>query len=260
VTNFKRVALVSGGASGIGKATALAFAQDQVNVVIFDINENEGLKTAASINDTGGSCLFFQTDVAKPGEVKSSFEKALAQCQRLDYLFNNAAYDLVASLLETSESDWDQIMNTILKSSFMLSQLAVASMLDTGGGVIVNNASDAGLRGIQWNTAYSIAKAGIVQLTRSIAIDYGALGIRCNCICPGCIDTPLCRKFNQDIGAKIGKTGKATLDEFVARSIPMQRVGTADEVASLVTFLCSSKASYINGAIIPIDGGLTAGL
>jgi NAD(P)-dependent dehydrogenase (short-subunit alcohol dehydrogenase family) len=182
------------------------------------------------------------------------------ESKRIDFLFNNAGIELVAPLVETSEYDWDQVIDTNLKGAFLLSKLAIAAMLDTGGGVIINNASDAGMRALPLNTAYSVAKAGIIHLTRSIALDYGSVGIRSNCVCPGCIDTPLCRQFNAEIGARQGKTGDEVLQEFVEQCIPMRRMGTAEEVASVVAFLCSDQARYVNGAIIPIDGGLTAGM
>jgi meso-butanediol dehydrogenase/(S,S)-butanediol dehydrogenase/diacetyl reductase len=128
------------------------------------------------------------------------------------------------------------------------------------GGVIINNASDAGLRGIKMNAAYSSSKAGIIHFTRSLALDYGKYNIRCNCICPGCIRTPLCERFNAEVGAKKGISGEQALKEFVDANIPMLRVGMPEEVAAVVAFLCSEDARYISGAIIPIDGGLTAGM
>jgi NAD(P)-dependent dehydrogenase (short-subunit alcohol dehydrogenase family) len=133
-------------------------------------------------------------------------------------------------------------------------------MLEAGRGVITNNASDAGLRGIKLNAAYSTSKAGIIHLTRSLALDYTGKGIRSNCICPGCIRTPLCERFNAEVGARKGKSGEEVLQEFVQENIPMARVGTPEEVAAVVLFLSSPAASYISGAIIPVDGGLTAGM
>lgn len=255
-----RVAIVTGGASGIGRATVEAFAAQGAAVAIFDIDEQKGKTVAAEIKAKGGNCLFFSADIGKSKEVEAAFHGAHSAFKRIDFLFNNAGEELVAPLLETSEHDWTRILDTNLKGAFVLSKLAVESMLATGGGAIVNNASDAGLRAISVNTAYSTAKAGIVQLTRSIALDYGVKGIRCNCICPGCIRTPLCEKFNADVGARQGKTGEQALKDFVDQYIPMRRVGTPEEVASVVTFLCSDQAAYINGATISVDGGLTAGI
>src|SRR5581483_8545415 len=146
------------------------------------------------------------------------------------------------------------------RGTFYVTKCVVAHMVRTGGGVITNNASDAGYRGIHVNAAYSTSKAGVIHLTRSIALDYASKGVRCNCICPGCIRTPLCERFNAEVGAREGRSGEEVLKEFVQANIPMERVGTPEEVASVVTFLSSDEAAYITGAIIPIDGGLTAGM
>jgi len=254
------VAVITGGASGIGKAAAHEFARLGADLAIIDKDDSGAQQVATSLKSFGGTCLSFKTNVADAQDVERTIEQIKLKLKRIDFLFNNAGVDLVAPLLETSEEDWDRVIDTNLKGTFLLSKKAVAAMLDTGGGVIVNNASDAGLRAIRLNTAYSVAKAGVIHLTRSIALDYGSKGIRCNCICPGCIDTPLCQQFNVDLGARQGKSGEALFQEFIEQNVPMRRIGTGEEVASLVAFLCSDQARYINGAIIPIDGGLTAGM
>lgn len=259
--NFKgRVAVITGGASGIGKAAACEFARLGADLAIIDTNEAGAQQAAAALESPGRTCLSVRADVGKAEDVEKAIEKIRSKLKRIDFLFNNAGVDLVAPLLETSEEDWDRVIDTNLKGAFLLAKEAVAAMLDTGSGVIVNNASDAGLRALRLNTAYSVAKAGLIHLTRSIALDYGSKGIRCNCICPGCIDTPLCQQFNVDLGARQGKSGEALFQEFIEQNVPMRRIGTGEEVASLVAFLCSDQARYINGAIIPIDGGLTAGI
>jgi meso-butanediol dehydrogenase/(S,S)-butanediol dehydrogenase/diacetyl reductase len=259
--NFKgHVAVITGGASGIGKATACELARLGADLAIIDTNEAGAQQVAASLEGSGRVCLSIKADVGNAKDVDRAIDQIKSKLKRIDFLFNNAGVDLVAPLLETSEEDWDRVIDTNLKGAFLLSKKAVAVMLDTGGGVIVNNASDAGLRALRLNTAYSVAKAGLVHLTRSIALDYASQGIRCNCICPGCIDTPLCQQFNVDLGARQGKSGEALFKEFIEQNVPMRRIGTGDEVAALVAFLCSDQARYINGAIIPIDGGLTAGI
>lgn len=255
-----RVAFVTGGASGIGRATALSFAREGANVAILDIDKKGALETGAIINDEKGACRVFEGDVSSRNDVRKSIEETVKQFGQLDYVFNNAGCEFIAPLLETADEQWDEVIDTNLKGTFMVSQEAVAHMVRTGFGVIVNNASDAGLRGIKLNAAYSTSKAGIIHLTRSIALDYAGSGIRCNCICPGCIDTPLCRRFNEEVGARKGQTGQQALDEFVHENIPMQRVGEPEEVASVVLFLCSAEARYVTGAVIPVDGGLTAGM
>ncbi|MBI4533722.1 MAG: SDR family oxidoreductase [Candidatus Melainabacteria bacterium] len=255
-----KVALVTGAGSGIGRATAIAFAQDGAAVVILDINGNAASRAAKQITTHGGTCTWLQADVGVASDAQKAVRAAVDNHGTLDFLFNNAGMEFIAPLLETSENDWDKVVGTNLKGTYLMSRAALMVMARTGGGVIINNASDAGLRGIKLNAAYSSSKAGVIHLTRSIALDYGGQGVRCNCICPGCIRTPLCERFNAEVGARKGKSGQAALKEFVEANIPAKRVGEPEEVASLVLFLCSPEASYINGAIIPVDGGLTAGM
>jgi NAD(P)-dependent dehydrogenase (short-subunit alcohol dehydrogenase family) len=254
------VSLITGAGSGIGRATASAFAAEGGSVLAMDIDKESVASTAAEIVKNGGRCEIFHGDIGLKESAVDSVATAVQSFGKLDYLFNNAGMEFVAPLLETTEEDWDAVVRTNLKGTYLMSQAAIAEMLRTGGGVIVNNASDAGLRGIRVNAAYSSSKAAIIHLTRSISLDYAGKGIRCNCICPGCIRTPLCERFNAEVGARHGKSGEEVLQEFVEANIPMQRVGTPEEVASVVLFLCSDEARYINGAIIPIDGGLTAGM
>jgi NAD(P)-dependent dehydrogenase (short-subunit alcohol dehydrogenase family) len=255
-----RTAVITGGASGIGEAAARAFAAEGAQVVILDIEEVLAQNVESSIEGAGQKCASFACDISKVANIEKVFEQIISRFKRVDFLFNNAGSELVKPLHETTEDDYDLIVDTNLKGTFFLSKLVVQNMAGTGGGVIINNSSDAGLRGIHWGAAYSTSKAGIIHLTRSIALDYAAAGVRCNCICPGCIRTPLCERFNAEVGARRGKTGEAVLEEFVDANIPMKRVGTPEEVASVVLFLCSDDARYVTGAIIPIDGGLTAGI
>jgi meso-butanediol dehydrogenase / (S,S)-butanediol dehydrogenase / diacetyl reductase len=199
--------------------------------------------------------------VSKTSSLEKAVREAIGSFGKIHFLFNNAGCELVKPLLETSEEEYDLILETNLKGTFFLSKLIIQSMIDTASdGVVINTASDAGLRGIRWNAAYSASKAAIIHLTRSIAMDYATKGIRCNCICPGVIRTPLCERFNAEVGLRHGRTGEAVLQEFIDGNVPMKRVGLPEEVASLVLFLCSEEAGYINGAVVPIDGGLTAGM
>ena len=225
-----------------------------------DIDSNAASQVAKEITTAGGRCTWLQADIGIASDSEKAVRAAVDNHGRLDFLFNNAGMEFIAPLLETSEDEWDKVVGTNLKGTYLMSRAALSHMVRTRGGVIINNASDAGLRGIKLNAAYCSSKAGIIHLTRSIALDYGGQGVRCNCICPGCIATPLCERFNAEVGARKGKSGKAALQEFVEANIPAKRVGEPEEVASLVLFLCSPEASYINGAIIPIDGGLTAGI
>lgn len=255
-----KVALVTGGGSGIGKATAFAFAKDGASVCIVDIDLVSAEKTVAEIKQAGGKAISVQGDIADKETATNAVASTVNSFSSLDFLFNNAGVEFISPLMETSESDWDRVMDVNMKGTYMMTKAALEIMVPRKFGVIINNASDAGLRGIKVNAAYSSSKAGIIHLTRSLSLDYAQQGIRTNCICPGCIRTPLCERFNAEVGARKGITGEQALQEFVEANIPMQRVGTPEEVASVVTFLCSDDARYINGAIIPVDGGLTAGM
>lgn len=255
-----KVAFITGGASGIGRATALAFATEGAAVCVLDCDGPGGSQLVEEIASRGGKCVAYAGGIENEHDVTAAVAGCLKTFGRIDFLFNNAGVEHIATVLETDLSDWDHVMNANLRGTFMVSKAVLASMIGTGGGVIINNASDAGIRGLHVNAAYSTSKAGIVQLTKSIALDYARNNIRCNCICPGCIRTPLCERFNHEVGARRGISGEAALNEFVMQNIPMERVGTPEEVASVVLFLCSDHAAYITGAVLPIDGGLTAGI
>lgn len=238
----------------------MRLASEGYGVAALDLDAG-GLETLAKeLAESGHPFICQSGDISKADNVRNFVSSAIKQFDRIDCLFNNAGVEFVAPLEETSEEQWDHVQDTNMKGTFLMSKEVVPHMRAIGGGAIVNNASDAGLRGIKLNAAYSSSKAGIIHLTRSIALDYGPYNIRCNCICPGCIKTPLCERFNDEVGARKGKSGKEALDDFVKANIPMLRVGYPEEVAALVSFLFSENASYISGAVIPIDGALTAGM
>lgn len=254
-----KVAVITGAASGIGKATALAFGAEGANLILVDIDES-GLAEVAGSLPTHCQFDLIVGDVSEEETSLSVARVANKVYKRINFLFNNAGIETVAPLHETTEEMWDSVLDTNLKGAYFMTKQCLAFMIDAGGGAIINNASDAGLRGIKYSAAYSTSKAGLIHFSLSTALDYAPKGIRCNAICPGCIRTPLCERFNENVGKRKGITGAQALQEFVDANIPMKRVGECDEVAKVVLFLCSPEASYITGAVIPIDGGLTAGM
>ena len=229
-----RVAIVTGGASGIGRAVARLFAEEGCRVAIAD--------RAPAAGET-------PVDVAEAAQVQALMRGTRERFGRLDILVNAAAiYPVTASLVETPESLWDEVLSVNLKSVFLCCQAAIPAMLDNGGGSIVNLSSIGALGGTTYSVPYAAAKAGVIQLTRSTAVQYGPLGIRANCIVPGLVDTPMSR----------ATTGSAA--EFARRAaeIPLGRAGNPEEIAALALYLASAEAAFVNGAAIVIDGGATA--
>lgn len=255
-----KTALITGAGSGIGRATALRLARDGCRIGAMDINADSLPSLEQELEQSNSTFFTMCGDISRASDIKEFVSAASESFGRIDFLFNNAGVEFISALEDTTEEQWQHVHDVNMKGTFLMSREVMAHMRAIGGGVIVNNASDAGLRGIKLNAAYSTSKAGVVHLTRSIALDYGKYNIRCNCICPGCIKTPLCERFNAEVGARKGISGEQALQDFVHANIPMQRVGLAEEVASVVAFLFSEDARYISGAVIPVDGGLTAGM
>lgn len=244
-----KIALVTGGSSGIGRACCLALAREGAKVVVSARRQREGEEAVALVEKDGGEALFVQTDVTRADEVEAMVARTVEVFGRLDCAVNNAGGGgQYMQTHEYSEDEWDFQMDTYLKSVWLCMKYELRQMLQQGGGSIVNMSSLAGLRANPMVPLYTTAKHGVVGLTRAAAHQYATLGIRINAMCPGWVDTPMTEEIlsDPDIGPGL-----------LAR-IPMQRAGRPREVAEAVAWLCSDAASYVTGAAMPVGGGLLA--
>lgn len=245
--------LVTGGGSGIGLATALAFAREGARVAVADVSAERGEAAVAAGRAEGVDLLFFRGDVSKETDAASLVERAVRAFGRLDILFNNAGILIEASVHEMSEADWDRILAVNLKGAFLMAKHAVRAMLRQGGGTIVNTASVNALVGDPDEAAYCASKAGVALLTKSMALAYAKDHIRVNAVCPGWTET---RMFQQEADHR-GVTLQAYRGVAAAQH-PVGRVGRPEEIASVVLFLASEESSYMTGALVVADGGYTA--
>ncbi len=247
-----QVAIVTGGGSGQGRATALLFAQEGAKVVVGDVNASGAEETARLINrHEGGQATAMKVDVTKADQVRGLVDAAISRYGRLDILINNAGATLFKGIEETSEEDWNRILDTNLKGVFLGCKFAIPAMRQSGGGSIVNIASVAGLLGMPQHFAYCAAKAGVIHFTKSLALDHGRENIRINCICPGGVLTPM-------LGEVININDPMQV-ERIAKQHALGRVAEPEEIARVSLFLCSKDASFMTGAAVTVDGGIAAG-
>ena len=247
-----KVALITGGTSGIGEATAYLFAREGAKVAITGRDGARGQAVVRRVKDQGGSALFIRTDVRNAGDCKQAVEETVGALGGLDILFNNAGVFFPNNALDCSEEEWDLQIDINLKGTFFMSKYALEPMLKKGSGVIVNNSSGWGLVGGDKAVAYCASKGGVVLLTKAMAVDHGRQGIRVNCICPGDVDTPM---LPEDARLR-GLDWKTYLAGCENR--PLGRIGTPDEVAKVALFLACDDSSFLTGAAIAVDGGGTA--
>jgi NAD(P)-dependent dehydrogenase (short-subunit alcohol dehydrogenase family) len=244
-----KVALITGSASGQGRAAALLFGAHGAKVVVADVNDEGSAETVRLLEEGDAEGVIVHTDVSQRGDVDTMVDAALDRFGHLDVLYNNAAVQMSGRLVDCTDDDWDVTIATNLSAIFWACRAALPHLLDGQGGSIINTASTLGLIGSEGYAAYGAAKAGLVLLTKQIAVEYGP-AVRANVIAPGSIDTPRFRKV-------LEKTDGA--DQFVeglTRTIPARRLGTAEDVAAIALFLASDQSAYVSGAVIPADGGL----
>jgi NAD(P)-dependent dehydrogenase (short-subunit alcohol dehydrogenase family) len=248
-----KFAIITGAASGIGRATALLFAREGASVVIADLNEPVGKQVEEAIISEGGHAVSVVADVTRAADCRRIVQRTLQAFGSINILFNNAGIIRRASILDTSEEDWDRVMSVNVKSIFLLSREAVPIMARSGGGSIINTASGWGLTGGAKAAAYCASKGAVVLLTKAMAVDHGPQNIRVNCICPGDTDTAMLR----DEARQLGEVTDRFLSEASRR--PLGRLGKPQEIAQAALYLASDASSFVTGTALVVDGGGLAG-
>jgi len=248
-----RVALITGGASGIGRATALLFAQEGATVAVVDRDGTGALAVAHEIGEEGGKAVAVRCDVSQAIDCRRAVDEAVSAFGGLDILFNNAGIIRRASVLDLTEEEWDRAMAVNVKSIYLMSKYAIPIMARSGGGVIVNTGSGWGLVGGRNAVSYCASKGAVVNMTRAMALDHAAQNIRVNCVCPGDTDTGMLRSEAQQLGA----TAESFLVEAANR--PLGRIGRPEDIAQAVLYLASDASSFVTGTTLVVDGGGLAG-
>ena len=243
-----KVALISGGNSGIGAATAILFAREGASVACVGRDKVRGSEISRKISPNADRALFVEADVRNNEQVKAAVNKVATTFGRIDILFNNAGTELIRSCEDTSEDEWDTIVDTNLKSAFLFTKYALPYLRKTHG-TIVNNASTLGLVGSLNYTAYCASKGGVVLFTKSLALECAQWNIRVNCVCPGAIQTPM---LDREVAMF---PNREQIMQSIINEIPLKRIATPEEVAKVVAFLSSEDASFVTGAAYLVDGG-----
>ena len=247
-----KVALVTGAASGIGRASAVLFAREGARVVVADVQDVAGAETVAAITDSGGAAWFVHADVSRAEDARAMVDAATQRFGRLDILFNNAGVGRHIPFEDLTEVEWDRIVAINLRGVFLGCRYGVPALKQAGGGAILNTASQSGLQGHPNNEAYCAAKAGVINFTRSLARDLARHRIRVNAICPGGTDTPILR----------GYVPAGESPDYVARAVaprtPFGRLARPEEIAAAALFLVSDEASFVSGVALPVDGAASA--
>jgi len=245
-----KVALVTGGSSGIGRATALLFAKEGAKVVVADVTVSGGEETVQMIKAAGGDAIFVKADMAKAADVEAMIQKTVATYGRLDCAHNNAGIEgTTKKTHDYDEADWDRVIAINVKGVWLCMKYQIPQMLKQGSGAIVNTASGAGLLGVPQMPAYVASKHAVVGLTKTAALEYAKAGIRVNAVCPGVIKTPMVDRMTN---LRPGRM------ERMAAAEPIGRMGKPEEIAAAVVWLCSDAASFVTGLPMPVDGGITA--
>lgn len=248
-----KVALITGAASGMGKASALLFAREGASVSVIDINDTLGHEVVRQIHNEGGKAAYIRADVSKVTEMERMVQATVRTFGRLDIFWHNAGNAGPGSLERTSEEEYDFTMALHVKGGFFGAKFAMPELKKAGGGAILFTSSLAGLKASRSSPVYSLAKSSLVMLTKCLALHYSKDNIRINCICPGAVDTPLWPSF---VGRDSDVHDPAEVTRMYMQKTPMGRFAEPQEIAQMALFLASPSASYVTGAVIPVDGGL----
>jgi len=241
------VAIVTGGSTGIGHAAALRFAAEGANVVVADVNVDDGEQTVAEIQEAGGEATFVEADVSDETDAEAMVQTAVDTYGGLDFAFNNAGIEGESDpSSEQPTSNWDRVIDVNLKGVFLGMRAQIPAMLEDGGGSIVNTASIAGVVGFPGLSPYVASKHGVIGLTKTAALEYGRDGVRINAICPGVIETPMVQRSQEETPEQM---------EQVTAATPMGRLGQPEEIGDAAVWLCSDDASFVTGESLVIDGG-----
>jgi NAD(P)-dependent dehydrogenase (short-subunit alcohol dehydrogenase family) len=248
-----KVALITGGTSGIGSATAIRFAKEGAMVAITGRNDERGAQVVQEIAASGGEALFIRSDVCVAKDCRDAVDQTLERFGRIDVLFNNAGVFHPKNIPDCTEEEWDETIDSSLKGAFLMSKYSIPSMIENGGGSIIHTSSGWGILGGDKAAAYCAAKGGLVIMAKAMAIDHGPDGIRVNCVCPGDVLTPM-------LPDDAKKRGMSWDDYAVgAAERPLGRIGTADDIANAVLYLASDESSFVTGESLVVDGGGVAG-
>ncbi len=246
-----KVAIITGAGSGIGRTTALLFSEEGAQVAIVEIDEERGQDTVDMIRGKGEEALLVPTDITDSSQIKSMVNKVIETYGKMNILVNNAGLYLQGDAISTNEKQWDKIMMVNLRAAFLCCKYCIPQMIESKGGVVINVSSEAGIVAIKNQVAYNTSKAGLISLTKSIALDFASQNIRANCVCPGTTQTPLVAS----VLAKQADPERARRE--VEKVRPANRLGKPEEIAYGILYLASDESSYATGAVLSIDGGYT---
>ena len=242
-----KVAIITGGSSGIGRASALRLAEEGAKIAVSDLNVEGGEETVKLVKENGGEAFFVKCDVSKADQVEAMVYATVENYGRLDIALNNAGVGgAMVNSDQLEESVWDFVMNVNLKGVWLCTKYELPAMLKNGGGSIINVASLAGLLGFRGNAVYSASKHGVIGLTKSVALEYARLGVRVNAICPGFTETPMVSNMIEEV---------PRMEEYTRKASPLRRLGRVEEIADAVFYLASDMSSFVNGHALTLDGG-----